>query len=83
MKKLNLLSKAEMKKVMGGLAPVDGGGGGGGRCVAYCCPDSGSCSSAVGTSTDLGCTSNEDCQANIIGAGGYCSSGFYVAALCK
>lgn len=31
MKKLNLLSKAEMKKVMGGVLPVDDGESGGSR----------------------------------------------------
>ncbi|MES2650771.1 MAG: hypothetical protein V4663_03480 [Bacteroidota bacterium] len=81
MKKVNLLSRAEMRKVMGGNPPI--GGGEGGRCVAYCCPTEGSCSSATGTSTSFSCTSNEDCQSAIISGGGTCSSGFYVAALCK
>jgi len=80
MKKINLLSRAEMKKVMGGNVPPPEGQG---RCVAYCCPVNASCSHAIGESTGFGCTTNEDCQTAIIDNGGYCSQGYYVAGLCK
>ncbi|TDO20846.1 hypothetical protein [Pedobacter duraquae] len=63
MKKLNLLSKAEMKKVMGGLAAGPGTPGGDngnpcpGSCTQYCSktegymPSYGVCSSSTGGDT--------------------------------
>ncbi|RZL09248.1 MAG: hypothetical protein EOO89_21865 [Pedobacter sp.] len=84
MKKVKLLSKAEMKKVLGGyVAPGEGGGGTGGRCVGYCCPDSGSCSGQTGQTYNYPCTTNEECQDAILAHSGTCASGSYVAALCK
>ncbi len=47
MKKVNLLSKAEMKKVMGGLLNVGDGGGVGSGCYLRCDQDS-----TAGTTVD-------------------------------
>jgi len=91
MKKLNLnvlsfqkgemLTRSQLKKVLGGNEPTTSvGGGGGTRCVFYCCSNSGGCS--TGVSVNMSCTTNEGCQAS--GASGVtCSPGLYVAALCK
>ena len=46
MKKVNLLSRAEMKKVMGGVETIDPGEGGAG-CILRCNQDDGSVGSSV------------------------------------
>ena len=81
MKKLNLqlgsikemLTKEQMKKITGGYGTT---------CKMYCCPDSGSCASAVAKNYAHTCYSNEGCQSWAISQGATCSSGFYIAALC-
>ncbi|TKC07999.1 hypothetical protein FA048_12605 [Pedobacter polaris] len=58
MKKVNLLSKAEMKKVMGGEVP--GGGGGGAFCSAKCEGKSDAVCHGTCTATDgVGCTGTD------------------------
>lgn len=80
-----MLSKEQMKKIMGGVVDwQEPGEGGGNRCVLYCCPNEGNCSGqAAQGSYNMSCQSNEDCQSWGVGAGASCGSGFYVAALCK
>lgn len=82
MKKLDLklggvkemLTKEQMKKVVGG---DDDYGGSGVRCVFYCC-DAFGC--GQGVSVDHECSTNEECQA---ASGVSCPEPYYVAALCK
>lgn len=71
------LSKEEMKKVIGGV--MDSGH----RCVLYCCPSSGGDCTGPLYTQQMACQTNEDCQAWGVGNGAACSSGYYVAALCK
>jgi hypothetical protein len=50
MKKANLLSRAEMKKVMGGVfEPESIDGGGGGKCKGICIAEGNSCPTEHGT----------------------------------
>lgn len=79
---MKILSKDQMKKIMGGAGDAEGlPGEAGTRCVFYCCPDGGG-DCGPGTSSLQACTSNEYCQQ--VGQDYYsCSSGSYLAALCK
>jgi hypothetical protein len=60
MKKVNLLSRAEMRKVMGGMEsvePIDGGGGKGYKCC-YTNPDGCSVCDTNATPTNATCPKN-------------------------
>lgn len=75
-----ILSREELKNVIGGVAP-------GTRCVIYCCTNEGNCSD--GQEMPLGeggtCSSNEECQALAIEneVASCPDENAYVAALCK
>lgn len=79
---MKMLSKDQMRKIMGGVREGEElpGEGGGTRCVYYCCPhDGGDCS--MGVSVTVNCSSNEECQSQNYN-NHQCSIG-YLAALCK
>jgi len=81
----NMLTKEQMKKVVGGsgstqistLGPPDGG-----TCYYYCCPSS--CSHSFANAVDNSVSTNEDCQQSYLYTyGNTCSGGDYLAALLK
>lgn len=70
-----ILSREELKNVIGGAAP-------GTRCVIYCCTNEGNCSEGKIMSGVDSCSTNEECQD--LASNWTCElSGTYIAALCK